>query len=309
MPRDERARGLSTERMFDPAILLTFDPQQRKDRHYAPRCAGRLCPIDHLRVRRSDRDPNQTGPARSQDPERTRVGRLEYRGGLQLSSPDQRFGGLSGLLVAADGTTFVAISDEGWLITGRLLYDGAGRLAGVGGGAISPLRSQKGEPLASLGKTASDAESLARDAHGGFEHRHRIVRYPSGAGPPSIVASPEGLDRAPANAGLEALTRLADGRLLALTEGLQTMHGVMGWVGRPSAWRVLTWRTSEGFSPTDAASLPGGEVLVLERRFPPIGVRLRLLPAAAITRGAAPPAKPSSTSSPTTTTAPCSERC
>ena len=39
------------------------------------------------------------------DPSITRVGRLEYRGSLQLSSADTRFGGLSGLLVSTDGDT------------------------------------------------------------------------------------------------------------------------------------------------------------------------------------------------------------
>jgi hypothetical protein len=45
------------------------------------------------------------------DPSITRVGRLEYRGGLQLSSTDTRFGGLSGLLVSANGRYLTAISD------------------------------------------------------------------------------------------------------------------------------------------------------------------------------------------------------
>jgi hypothetical protein len=33
----------------------------------------------------------------------------------------------------------------------------------------------------------------------------------------------------------------------------------------------------EPFRPTDAALLPGGDVLVVERRFPPIAIRLRRL--------------------------------
>ena len=79
--------------------------------------------------------------------------------------------------------------------------------------------------------------------------------------------------------------RTADGRLLAITEGLAVDGGVRGWIGeaRGGGWRPLVWRTSEGFVPTDAALLPSGDILVLERRFPPIGARLRRVPAAVIT--------------------------
>jgi hypothetical protein len=229
-------------------------------------------------------------PLNAADANVTRVGRFDYRGGVQLSSADPRFGGLSGLRVSADGTRFVAVSDEGWLVTGRLLYDGAGALAGVADAAISPLRSREGKPLPSLGKAASDAESLVLEPNGsmlvGFERLHRIMRYPPDGGPPSAVTPPEGLDRAPSNAGLEALTKLADGRLLALTEGLKADDGVVGWVGGPAAWRALIWRTDEGFNVSDAATLPDADVLVLERRAFPPGVRVRLLRAADITPGA-----------------------
>ena len=56
------------------------------------------------------------------DPSVTRVGRLEYRGGLQIASPDERFGGLSGLLVSADGRSLTAISDRGYWIQAKLVY-------------------------------------------------------------------------------------------------------------------------------------------------------------------------------------------
>jgi hypothetical protein len=96
------------------------------------------------------------------------------------------------------------------------------------------------------------------------------------------------LQEAPENAGIETLVRLADGRLLAVTEELTTDGGVRGWIGdgRGGGWRPLVWRTSEGFVPTDAALLPSGDILILERRFPPVGARLRLLPATSTAAGA-----------------------
>lgn len=224
------------------------------------------------------------------DPERTRVGRLEWRGGLSLSSSDPRFGGLSALRVAADGSRFTAVSDEGWRVDGRMLYDSQGHLTGVEGMTLVPLLSRRGQPLAELGKQESDAESLVRDADGtlivGFERDHRIVRYPAGGAAPSLVAPPSDLRRAPANGGLETLVRLDDGRLLAITEKLKVEGGVRGWIGGgKGGWQPFVWATSEGFVPTDATQLPSGDLLVLERRFPPIGARLRLLPAASIKAG------------------------
>lgn len=228
-------------------------------------------------------------PLDASDPERSRVGRLEYRGGLQLSSPDPRFGGFSGLLVSDDGARLIAISDEGWLLTGRLVEDAGGRLIGLADGKLAAVRADDGSPLGGSAKSEADAESLTTDADGGllvgFERHHRILRYPATDAAAQPVAAPPGLDAAPENEGLETLARLQDGRLLALTEGLAAPGGVVGWVGALGDWRRLTWVTSQGFAPTDATALPGTDVLVLERRFPPPGARVRRIPTAAIVEG------------------------
>ena len=224
------------------------------------------------------------------DPDRIRVGRLEWRGGLALTSPDSRFGGLSSLRVAADGLRFTAISDDGWWVDGRMLYDAGGRLAGVDAVTLVPLLSRRGRPLPELGKYESDAESLVRHADGsllvGFEGDHRIVAIRPAVLRRRSSPPPPGLQRAPVNGGLETLVRLDDGRLLAITEELKADDGVRGWIASKGPWRPFAWRTSEGFKPTDATQLPSGELLVLERRFPPVGARLRLLPAASIKAGA-----------------------
>jgi hypothetical protein len=48
----------------------------------------------------------------------------------------------------------------------------------------------------------------------------------------------------------------------------------------------VTYATSGGFKPTGATTLPGGDVLVLERRFPPIGARIQRLAKETIVPGA-----------------------
>jgi hypothetical protein len=117
-----------------------------------------------------------------------------------------------------------------------------------------------------------------------FERRHRLWRYPFGgiAAPSSGAAAslpvPPDLGAAPANGGLEAMARLADGRLLLVTEDFQTDGGVRGWIsaGIPGtgprwAFAPLTYATTGLFRPTDFVGLPSGDVLALERRYTFVG--------------------------------------
>ncbi|MFQ5775909.1 MAG: esterase-like activity of phytase family protein [Kiloniellaceae bacterium] len=228
-------------------------------------------------------------------PERTRVGRLAWRGGLELSSPEARFGGLSGLLVAPDGSEITAVTDKGFRVSARLTYDDAGRLLGVTGGRIAPLDGLDGAPLRR--RWDRDAESLARLADGSvvvaFEHNHRLWRYPAGARPlagtPAPLPAPPGLRAAGGNSGVEALVGLGDGALLAIVEGRTEDRQSPAYLRRGGAWSGLRYRRSGAFRPTGAARLPGGGALVIERRFNAvqgIAIRLRRLPAAAIRPGA-----------------------
>lgn len=220
-------------------------------------------------------------PLDAGDPERTRVGALEFRGGLELRSSDPRFGGLSGLRVSADGKRFVAITDVGFWMAGALRYDAKGRLVGVADVALEPLRDAAGRALTR--KRDADAEAVTEALGGGyivaFEGRHRLVRYRRIGGSGETLATPPDLADAPVNGGIEALTTLADGRLLIITETMEVDagsvgSGVRGWIG-PAPWRPLVWPTDAGFRPTEAATLPNGDVLILERRFPLLAARLR----------------------------------
>jgi len=226
------------------------------------------------------------------DPGRTRLGALEFRGGLELSddqAPD--FGGLSALALLDQGRQLVALSDRGRVITAHLGYDARGWLVSAGELQIAPLLDVDGQPVQGR---RSDAESLAALPDGswvvGFERRHRLMRYPPGLGRadarPLELAPPPGLEQAPANGGIEALTVLPDGRLLALEEGADdgsTDH--RAWLGGGRfGWSRASYRTLPHFRPTDAAALADGTVLVLERRFSWLGgfaTRLLAVPAGA----------------------------
>lgn len=199
----------------------------------------------------------------------TRIGKLRFRGGLQLTSPDERFGGLSALGLSADGKRMVAISDMGVRFAARPIYDTKGNLANVTGWDLAPLTGPDGTAL--RGKFFTDAEAMSPGVDGeiivAFERDHRIWRYLAGDAVPRPIPRPVELANIIPNAGIEALTLLDDGRLLAITEGLVLTGDSVGWVSDPAGWSVLTYATDGGFRPTGAATLPSGDVLVLERYF------------------------------------------
>lgn len=224
----------------------------------------------------------------------SRVGALDYLGGLELTSPDGRFGELSGLEVSADGTRMTAITDGGSWITARLDYDAVGRLIGIGDAALYPIRDTAGQPVEGAWR---DAEGLTRLADGrravGFERRHRIWLYDGAVAQAAgqALAMPAEAGAAPNNGGIEALTQLADGRLLAMTEDFQAPEGgVRGWIIALDGDAVpLAYLPAQDFHPTALAVLPDGDLLVLERRFTVVagpGARLVLVARTSIAPGA-----------------------
>jgi len=223
------------------------------------------------------------------DPARQRIGRLTWRGGIEITSTDSRFGGLSGLLVSADGAELLAVSDRGRWLVAKLRYDAEGRLIGIADARSARLRDLDGDALAK--NRHRDAESLAELADGSvlvsFERKHRIWHYPSEeeplSGRPAAWRKPKGLGDAPKNSGLEAIVALADGRLLAVTEDHRDGAGNVGYLWHDGVWARLTYQREGDFKPTAASRLPGsGDLLVLERAFQPIsGARVRLVRLAA----------------------------
>jgi hypothetical protein len=110
------------------------------------------------------------------DPGRTILGRLRYLGGVELSSPDKRFGGLSSLKWR--GGRLWAVSDVGdWASFAPV--ERGGDLVGVEDVRMGDLLDRGGQPL--TGSETGDSEALTQDGEGwlvSFEHEHKILRYP-----------------------------------------------------------------------------------------------------------------------------------
>jgi hypothetical protein len=227
-------------------------------------------------------------PLNPEDPGQASVGPLRFRGGLWLQSPDPRFGGLSDLRLSADGSGLLAVSDCGHGFVASIVYDGRGGLAGLRDARLVELVGLRGRPLL---PAEIDAEALERQGDGllvGFEGRARVWRYradPPFAGPPVPAPAPPLVPACRGNRGLESMAGLGDGRFLLVCEGRGLRPAsAPAWVGAGGRWRARVYPLDDGgaglgdvFRPTSAALLPDGDVLMLERRYPPLGVRLRRL--------------------------------
>jgi hypothetical protein len=213
----------------------------------------------------------------SRDSAQRRFGAMEFVGGLVLKSSYEEFGGLSGLRLFPDGASFIAISDKGHWLRGRMVYEN-GRPAGVSNAEMAPALGPDGKPLWMRGWY--DTESIAEDGgtlYVGIERVHRIVKFDYAKagllarGEP--IAMPLGTEKLPANKSLEALAfiprdRPGGGTLVAISErGLDAQGNLKAWLiggATPGAFSVK--RTGD-FDVSDAAIIPGGDLVLLERRF------------------------------------------
>ncbi|MEM7354160.1 MAG: esterase-like activity of phytase family protein [Acidobacteriota bacterium] len=217
-------------------------------------------------------------PLHAEDAATQTVGRLQYRGGLHLTSDDEAFGGFSGLSIE-EGGRLVAVSDQGHWLTAELDLGEDGSLRGLVDGRMGELCDDDGGPVA--GWERRDAEEIhplpGRGYLVSFERHHRIVLYsgceeglPVLDSAPSVFPFPPAIVPTRANRGMEAFVLLPDGRLMTFAEDLRTIEDdIIGWVGNPQSgdWRHLTLRPLAEFLPTGAAVLPNGDVVLLERSF------------------------------------------
>lgn len=233
------------------------------------------------------------------DRARVRFGALQFRGGLLLTSPFRGFGGLSGLRLDANGERFVAISDKATWFTGRLVYSGR-EIVGLAEVEAAPMLGPDGQPLTA--RRWYDTEAIARDGaliYAGIERVHQLLRYDFGrdgvAARGEVMPAPAGLRKLPNNGGIEALVMVPKdqplaGTLIAISErGLDAEGNTIGFLiggRRPGSFAV---RRSEGYDISDAALLPQGDLLILERKFSwttGVGIRIRRIALAPLAPGA-----------------------
>lgn len=226
------------------------------------------------------------------DRSKTTFGKLEWRGGLVLSAPLPAFGGWSGLVVDADGTTFVAVSDAGTWMTGALDYNKSGHLDGLSDLRLGPITALGGKALTRGRYRDAEAVALASGSLKSgtllisFEQKNRIGRFRIGkdglSAPSDYLSMPPEMIKRRGTDGIEAVTLLRGGPLkgatVAVAEAAKTSAGHhVGWIWAGKTPRPFAITEIGGFNITDVASMANGDLLVLERRFRwTEGVKVRL---------------------------------
>jgi hypothetical protein len=170
---------------------------------------------------------------------------------------------------------------------------------------LGPILGADGKPIRddalrdSEGMTLADGDTDKGTVYLSFERKHRIARYPFDKvrfGPPSgTIPLPSGLTKAlGANRGIEAITVIKAGKLkgtlVAFAEGSTSGAGnLQAWLIGGPAPGSITLKRIGGFDVTDAAALPDGGVVVLERRFrfsEGVKMRIRRIAASELKKGA-----------------------
>lgn len=232
------------------------------------------------------------------NPSRTKFGALTFRGGIELTSSHPHFGGMSAIRVDANGATFLAVSDKGHWLRGRIVYDGT-RPAGIADAEMAPVLAHDGKPLSARGWY--DTESLAVNgdiAWLGIERVNRIVRLDIGRdgllARAQPIPVPAGIQHLPHNKGLECLEYVPAGlplahTLVAISErGIDEAGNIKGFLIGHSGPAEFSLKRIGGFDVTDCAGTPKGDLLILERSFSRlrgVGMRIRRVPLTSIQPG------------------------
>lgn len=261
---------------FSPLAFSPFIPCQRLSDHR-----------DYIDIR-TEQLPG-FDPA---DPSRRRFGALEFRGGLLLSSSNKLFGGISALYMKPGGERFLALSDHALWLHGLIVYKDE-RPVRIAEAAIMPVLGPDGRAAESW-----DTESLAEDSrilYVGIERTNSIVYFDhienGNLTPGRAIAVPSGVKKLPHNQGLEAMVfvpknNVLAGTLIAISErGINKSGDIQAFlIGGPSPGEFFLKRHDD-FDISDAALLPDGNLLILERCYSlkaGIALRLRSIPLADI---------------------------
>jgi hypothetical protein len=235
----------------------------------------------------------------------TSFGPFTWRGELELTSSNEKFGGLSGLIMSDECTSLRAVSDAGRWLTANVTYRG-NVLSGLANGQIAPILDGRGRPPPS--KLWGDAEAIAAGPNGktivGFESRTRVGSYDlKSQGTKARFQSlkpPKEISTGPRNGELESVGYFSNGTLkgyyIAVAESNPDTEGnTKAWVWNGMRNFAFSIKQIENYRITDLAMLPNGGILLLQRSYGSM-----TLPGMAMSRFPASEIKPGKTVQPET---------
>ena len=231
------------------------------------------------------------------------VDRLIFRGGMTLQSPDDTFGGLSGVTISGAEQRIAFVTDRGHFISGQLVYDEADRLFGFIGVDIDPMRNSSGEVLPrQFARDAEGIDTIWRDGvpvavRVSFEHLTRVADFAitngRPGGPAREVPIPQWLTDLRTNESLESVciappaSPVAGSTILITEEALDGDGNHRGEMLGINDKGPFSYFNSPIVNPTDCKFLPNGDLLVLERGVSLFSfvMNLRRVPAAEVRPG------------------------
>ena len=230
----------------------------------------------------------------------TRFGPLEFNGGLELTSGNRDFGSLSGLRFIEPGSVLLAVSDNGFWLSGTIMRDAAGHPSSLDQARIVEMPGENGERTSE--KWNTDAEGLLVDGDKvtvSFERNHRIATGTLDLATLTFAARDERLP-VPArelrsNRGFEALTKapsdspLESGRVAVSEKSLNKDGNIFAAVMEGSLKGIFFVKRDSEYDVSDGDFLPDGDLLLLERRFSMasgVSMRIRRIRGADIKPGA-----------------------
>lgn len=234
-----------------------------------------------------------------------RVDGAIWRGGIELQSDSERFGGLSGIAFTDENQRVAFVSDAGWFVSGQLLYDSRARLLEFIGVSAEAIENSKGDALPrAYVRDAEAIDTIYRDGVAaavrvGFENLTRVADFDLTDGRPGGAARevtiPDWLTGLRTNDSLEAVciappASPVAGSTMLITEGDETPEGNIAAYMRGNRDRgAFSIVKSSGLNPTDCAFLPNGDMLLLERGTGLLGfvMQVRRIPADEVRPGTA----------------------
>ncbi|WP_436116358.1 esterase-like activity of phytase family protein [Phyllobacterium sp. LjRoot231] len=225
-----------------------------------------------------------------------RFGELEFVGGLEMTSTNVDFGGLSALRYLDSGKEFLGVTDTGFWYAGRMQRDKDGRPASIGDFRLAPIQSEEGTPVE--GKWNSDAEGMSVSGQTvtvSFERIHRIVEYAldpeNFASTPKDIPLPIPREELRNNRGIETIayapasSPLQGARVAVTEKSINRAGDMFAAVLEGPRKGIFYVKRLDDFDVSDGDFLPNGDLLLLERRFSMasgVVMRIRQIPADSI---------------------------
>ncbi|PSH69158.1 hypothetical protein CU102_10215 [Phyllobacterium brassicacearum] len=230
----------------------------------------------------------------------TRFGTLEFVGGLEMTSTNPEFSGLSAFRYLDRGQAFLGITDTGLWYAGKMVRDSRGRPASIDEFRMAPIQSEEGMPVE--GKWNSDAEGMSVSGQivtMSFERVHRIAEF--ALDPNNFVSKPKYLplpipkNELRNNRGIETIayapasSPLQGARVAVTEKSINEAGDVFAAVLEGPREGIFYVKRLDDFDISDGDFLPDGDLLLLERRFSMssgVTLRIRRIAADTITPGA-----------------------